>query len=105
MMERLPQAASYRPDPAILELGESFYDPVEAAGFPRTLLRFRNDRWAPAVGLGDLDEPGWVRHFGRFEPLPGNLPKPLALRYHGHQFRVYNPDLGEIGRASCRERV
>ena len=26
---------------------------------------------------------------------PGSLPEPLALRYHGHQFRTYNPDLGD----------
>ena len=26
---------------------------------------------------------------------PDNLPQPLALRYHGHQFRVYNPDIGD----------
>ena len=38
---------------------------------------------------------GWARHFGRFEPLPDNLPQPLALRYHGHQFRVYNPEIGD----------
>src|SRR5690606_2061652 len=31
----------------------------------------------------------------RFEPLPGSLQTPLALRYHGHQFRTYNPDLGD----------
>jgi uncharacterized protein YdiU (UPF0061 family) len=31
----------------------------------------------------------------RFEPLPENLPEPLALRYHGHQFRVYNPQIGD----------
>ena len=37
----------------------------------------------------------WIAHFGRFEPLPGNLPQPLALRYHGHQFRVYNPEIGD----------
>ena len=37
----------------------------------------------------------WIRHFGRFEPLPDNLAEPLALRYHGHQFRVYNPDIGD----------
>ncbi len=37
----------------------------------------------------------WIRHFARFEPLEGNLPHPLALRYHGHQFRVYNPDIGD----------
>jgi uncharacterized protein YdiU (UPF0061 family) len=94
-MKRLPQAASYRADPAILELGDSFYDPVEPADFPRTQLRFRNDRWAPAVGLADLAESDWLRHFGRFEPLPGNLARPLALRYHGHQFRSYNPDIGD----------
>jgi len=94
-MAPLPTQSPYRPDPAILELGDAFYDPVEAADFPRTLLRFRNDRWAPPVGLGDLADDEWIRHFGRFEPLPDNLPKPLALRYHGHQFRAYNPDIGD----------
>jgi uncharacterized protein YdiU (UPF0061 family) len=94
-MTRLPQAALYRPDPAILELGDAFYDAVDSADFPQTLLRFRNDRWAPAVGLADLPDEDWLRHFGRFEPLPDNLPRPLALRYHGHQFRVYNPEIGD----------
>ncbi len=84
----------YRPDPAILSLSDGFFDPVEAAVFPETKLRFANRRWARRVGL-DLDEAGWVRHFGRFEPLAYNLPTPLALRYHGHQFRVYNPDIGD----------
>ncbi len=36
-----------------------------------------------------------MSHFCRFEPIAGNLPEPLALRYHGHQFRVYNPDIGD----------
>lgn len=88
-------SSPYRPERAILELGDAFYDPVEAAAFPQAILRFRNDRWAEGVGLGDLDEAAWIRHFGRFEPLPDNLPRPLALRYHGHQFRVYNPDIGD----------
>ncbi|MGZ8286530.1 MAG: protein adenylyltransferase SelO family protein [Allosphingosinicella sp.] len=94
-MERLPQAARYRADPVILELGDAFYDPVEAADFPQMILRFRNDRWASAIGLEALGDEDWIRHFGRFEPLPDNLPRPLALRYHGHQFRVYNPDIGD----------
>lgn len=94
-MPTTPGPSPYRPETAILELGGAFYDPVEPADFPRTILRFRNSRWAQAVGLGTLDEAGWIRHFGRFEPLPDNLPKPLALRYHGHQFRVYNPDIGD----------
>lgn len=94
-MATLPQPAPYRPETAILDLGPAFYDPVEAADFPKAILRFRNDRWAPAVGLGDLTDEEWIRHFGRFAPLPDTLGTPLALRYHGHQFRVYNPDIGD----------
>ena len=94
-MATLPQPGPYRPETAINALGDAFYDTVEAANFPQAILRFRNDRWAPAVGLGDLDDEAWIRHFGRFEPLPDNLKTPLALRYHGHQFRVYNPDIGD----------
>jgi uncharacterized protein YdiU (UPF0061 family) len=85
----------YRAEPAILALGPDFYDPVAPADFPQGILRFRNDRAAARVGLDDLADDRWVRHYGRFEPLPGNLPQPLALRYHGHQFRVYNPDIGD----------
>ena len=85
----------YRPDPQIASLGEKIGDPVRAANFPETTLRFRNDRWAATVGLDGYDDAAWVRHFGRFEPLPDNMPEPLALRYHGHQFRVYNPEIGD----------
>jgi uncharacterized protein YdiU (UPF0061 family) len=85
----------YRPERVIEKLGEAFYDPVEAADFPKTILRFRNQRWAEAVGLGALCDGEWLRHFARFDPLPGSLTRPLALRYHGHQFRVYNPEIGD----------
>lgn len=85
----------YRPDPRLQALGGDFADPVEAADFPETILRFRNQRAAASVGLDDLTDTDWVRHFGRFAPLPNNQSVPLAMRYHGHQFRVYNPDLGD----------
>ena len=91
LLDRLER---YRPDPKILELGPDFYDPVEPARFPKCIPRFTNHRWAKLVGL-DVDDEGWSRHFCRFEPLPDNLPQPLALRYHGHQFRVYNPEIGD----------
>ena len=94
-MRAEPQAAPYRAETPIASLAPWLADPVRAADFPGHTLRFRNQRWAPAVGLADLTDADWVRHFGRFDPLPGNLPQPLALRYHGHQFRVYNPDLGD----------
>jgi len=86
--------SGYRPDPRILDLGADFYDPVAPADFPTCTPRFLNRRWAERVGL-DLDDAAWTAHFCRFEPLPDNLPEPLALRYHGHQFRAYNPDIGD----------
>lgn len=85
----------YRPDPKIASLGAKIGDAVRAADFPETRLRFRNDRWAATVGLDGLSDDEWIRHFGRFEPLADNVPEPLALRYHGHQFRHYNPDIGD----------
>jgi serine/tyrosine/threonine adenylyltransferase len=91
----MPVSPAYTPDPRLPALGDDFFDPVAAADFPQTLLRFRNDRAAATVGLDTLTDAEWIAHFGRFEPLPGNLPRPLAMRYHGHQFRVYNPDLGD----------
>lgn len=94
-MTLAPQPAPYHPDPMISEISDFIADPVEAASFPQTLLRFRNDRWAAAVGLDHLDDECWIDHFGRFAPLKNNLPSPLALRYHGHQFRNYNPDIGD----------
>ncbi len=85
----------YRADPAILALGDGYYDPVETANFPKHDFALRRTVVGPTrVGL-DLDNAGWLLHFGRFDPLPDNLTRPLALRYHGHQFRQYNPDIGD----------
>ena len=85
----------YRPAHAFAELGPTFSDPVTAADFPKTLLRYRNDRAAESVGLDTLTDAEWIEHFGRFAPLPDGMEQPRALRYHGHQFRHYNPDLGD----------
>ena len=76
-------------------LGEAFFDVVTPARFPAAILRHRDDRWAARIGLDGLTDDEWVARMARFEPLPGSHPQPLALRYHGHQFRQYNPDLGD----------
>src|SRR5690606_31754250 len=76
-------------------LGSGFFDPVQPADFPQAILRYRNRRWAERMGLEGLTDAQWIAHFARFEPLPGSFEKPLALRYHGHQFQSYNPDLGD----------
>ena len=94
MSDDTEQAAD-RSDPAILEIAEWIADPVAPGDFPKTQIRFRNDRAAQDVGLAELTDEQWAAHFGRFEPLPGNIPQPLAMKYHGHQFRVYNPEIGD----------
>ena len=91
----MPVAPSYRPAPRLPELGPEFFDVVTPARFPKHVLRFRNQPWAERIGLGTLDAAEWERHFAAFAPLPANLEDALALRYHGHQFRVYNPHLGD----------
>lgn len=91
----MPVDPSYAPDPQFAALGPDFADTVAPARFPTHRLRWRNQRWAEAIGLGGLSGAEWEAAFARFEPLPQNQPAPLAIRYHGHQFRVYNPDLGD----------
>jgi len=90
-----PQPSPYSPETPIETLAEWLGDAVAAADFPKSQMRFRNNRWAAAVGLNNLNDAQWAQHFGRFEPLADNLPHPLALKYHGHQFRAYNPEIGD----------
>ncbi len=91
----MPVTDAYRPDPRFQRLGVDFADPVSPADFPQSIIRFRNHRASASVGLDALTDEEWRAHFARFEALPGNQTAPLAMRYHGHQFRVYNPDLGD----------
>lgn len=83
------------PARAIDEVADFLADPVAAATFPEHRLRFRNDRAAAEVGLANLSDIHWTDHFGRFRAFDGAQPQPLALRYHGHQFRSYNPEIGD----------
>src|SRR5262245_48224199 len=91
----MPPSARYRPAPLFAQLGPEFADPVAPARFPQHTLRTRNQIWARRVGLDTLSAAEWEAHFARFEPLPGNINPPLAMRYHGHQFRTYNPEIGD----------
>lgn len=77
------------------ELGSDFADATMPANFPLHMLRYRNVRAAKSVDLDRLSQKNWVKHFGMFTPLPSNLSEPLAIRYHGHQFRQYNPEIGD----------
>ena len=87
--------SDFQPAQNHLSLGDAFFDRVAPAEFPKAILRHRDQRWAKRMGLAGLSDEAWLDHFARFRPLPGSLPQPLALRYHGHQFRSYNPELGD----------
>ncbi|MCC2688487.1 MAG: YdiU family protein, partial [Rhizobiaceae bacterium] len=91
----MPVSDTFRPSVSHAALGDAFYDEVVPAAFPEHILRYRNQDWAVRIGLGNLTDDEWIAHLGRFEPLTGSFGKPLALRYHGHQFRTYNPELGD----------
>lgn len=81
--------------PPIYELGPDFYDQVPAAVFPQGILRYRNQDAADSVGVGHLTPDQWKDHFWAFKALQNNISHPIALRYHGHQFQTYNPQLGD----------
>lgn len=81
-----------RPQKSLLELGSDFYDPVEPAHFPKLELRYYNPTLCDQLRWGASD---LRKHLGEFQPVPGSLPGPLAMRYHGHQFQHYNPELGD----------
>lgn len=86
---------AFRPSTIHADLGPDLFDIVAPARFPEHVLRHRKQRAAESVGLDRLSADGWVDRFGRFIPFEGSFPEPLALRYHGHQFGIYNPDLGD----------
>ncbi|MEO1393238.1 MAG: YdiU family protein [Cyanobacteria bacterium J06634_5] len=78
---------------ALADLGEDYYDPVSPATFPKHILRFRNDDVLAQLNLSpkNVSDEDFTEAFGHFiehDPF-------LALRYHGYQFRNYNPNLGD----------
>ena len=73
-------------------LDDRFYDKVEPAKFPKLIIRYRNSYFEE---FNDLSEEEWTNLFGRFESPLLPQSKNFAMRYHGHQFQVYNPDIGD----------
>ncbi len=77
----------------LADLGDDYFDVVTPATFPQHILRFRNDDVLRQLDLQpeQVSDRDFTSAFGEFadhQPF-------LALRYHGYQFRSYNPFLGD----------
>lgn len=80
------------------KLPADFYDLAQPTPFSNPYLVAFNPDAASLMGL-DPDEahnPDFVEYFSGRKLLPGS--EPIAMYYTGHQFGVYNPDIGD-GRA------
>ena len=80
-------------EPVLENLGDEYYEIVNAATFPSHRLRWRHDQVLVKLGLdpAQVQDRDFVEAFGRFAAV-----RPLlALRYHGYQFGDYNPNLGD----------
>ena len=91
----LGQSSMSAPLQPFLQIADAFADAVEPASFPKALLRWRNREWEQIGDFDRLSDADWATQFSTFPALAGNFSTPLAMRYHGHQFGVYNPEIGD----------
>lgn len=77
----------------LANLGDDYFDRVTPATFPEHILRFRNDDVLRRLDLPpeQVSDRDFIEAFGEFKGQETFL----ALRYHGYQFRSYNPFLGD----------
>jgi len=76
-----------------LELPDSFYTPVQPTPLAGPEVVCFNHRLARHLGFHIEHEQDWARLGAGAELLEGM--KPVAMKYTGHQFGVYNPELGD----------
>lgn len=79
-------------------LPEDFYERVNPTPFGNPHLVSFNPDAAALIGLdpAEAHKPEFLDYFSGKKLLPGS--EPVAMYYTGHQFGVYNPDIGD-GRA------
>lgn len=85
-------------DNTFARLPEEFYERVNPTPFESPHLVSFNREAAYLIGLdpSEADNPEFAEYFSGRRLLPGS--DPVAMYYTGHQFGVYNPDIGD-GRA------
>lgn len=76
-----------------LELPDSFYTRVKPTPLSQPAMVCFNHKLAEQMGFHVQDEAEWASVGAGAELLEGM--DPVAMKYTGHQFGVYNPELGD----------
>ena len=95
MSHNFSKDTRYKAVETINEVKEWISTTTTCADFKESTLRHYNVELLKKIGFSDFSKKELQKYFAEFEPLPDNLPEPLALAYHGHQFGHYNPDIGD----------
>lgn len=82
-------------DNSFTRLPETFYSRVSPKGFQNPhLISFNEDVAALLdLNISEANKPEFVQYFSGQKILAGS--DPIAMKYTGHQFGGYNPDLGD----------
>lgn len=82
-------------DNRFARLPKALFSRVEPRGFARPHLVAFNPDVAALLNLdpAEASTPAFCAFLGGQKVLPGS--EPLAMKYTGHQFGIYNPDLGD----------
>lgn len=83
----------FRVEHRYLELPESFYTRVKPNPLREAKMVCFNHELAKTMGFHTRSEDDWTQVGGGAELLEGM--DPIAMKYTGHQFGVYNPELGD----------
>ncbi|WP_233356714.1 protein adenylyltransferase SelO [Hirschia baltica] len=95
MSHNSAEETRYQPAQTINEVKNLISIATQCANFPTVTLRYSNLELLKKIGFTDFSESSLQKYFADFDALPENLPEPLALAYHGHQFGQYNPQIGD----------
>ena len=83
----------FRVEHRYLELPDSFYTRVQPTPLKDAKMACFNHKLAQEIGFHATNEADWAKIGGGTELLEGM--DPVAMKYTGHQFGMYNPELGD----------
>ncbi|HTN33376.1 MAG TPA: YdiU family protein [Marinobacter sp.] len=83
----------FRVEHQYLQLPESFYTRVQPSPLRDAKMVCFNHKLAETMGFQAYSEDDWTQIGAGAELLEGM--DPIAMKYTGHQFGIYNPELGD----------